>query len=103
MRAYSWILVLCAACSSPEDIGTAPVDSLIIEVFVDVYLLNARTELGYGHHALPLDSIMARHGLSREQYQNRVELYTEHPDVYLAVLNRVTERIGQESHLFSSY
>lgn len=104
MKVYSWLLVLCAACSSsPEKFGTATVDSLIIEVFVDVHLLNARAELGYGSREVSLDSIMTRHGLSREQYEDRVEFYAEHPDVYLAVLNRVTERVGQESRLFSTY
>ena len=105
---YSWglagILALCTACSSPdEELGSTPMDSLMVEIFIDIHLVNARTVLGYGGPELPLDTMIARHGLSREDYDEQIDFYSEHPDTYLAVLNKVTERIGQEAKFVSDF
>ncbi len=99
------ILLFCStACTpEPEEFGTTLTDSLMIEIMVDIHLINARSELGYGVNELPLDSLIRRHDLSRKEYDAQVAFYTEHPDTYLAILNQVVERIGQEARLFSSY
>ncbi len=102
MRVYSWclagIFVLCAGCSSPEEeLEATLMDSLMVEIFIDVHLHNARVELGYGNEGLPLDTLIRRHGISRKDYDRQIAFYAEHPDTYLAVLNKVTELIGQET------
>lgn len=99
------MLALCIpACSpTPEELGTTRVDSLMIEVMVDIHLINARAELGYGADELSLDTIITRHGLSRKEYDDQITFYTEHPDTYLAVLNKVMERIGQDARVVSGY
>ncbi len=109
MRVYSRCLAatlaLCtAACSpAPEELGTTRADSLMIEIMVDIHLINARAELGYGVDELSLDTIITRHGLSRKEYDDQITFYTEHPDTYLAVLNKVMERIGQDARVVSDY
>ncbi len=104
-RSLTLIVLGCmSSCSpAPKELGTLPIDSLMIEIMVDIHLINARAELGYGDSELPLDTIIARHGLSRKDYDHRISFYTDHPDTYLAVLNKVTERIGQDARLVSGY
>ena len=100
------MLALCtAACSSTqEELGATQADSLMVEIMVDIHLINARAELGYGAaDELSLDTIITRHGLSRKEYDDQITFYTEHPDTYLAVLNKVMERIGQDARLVSGY
>ncbi len=104
-RCLAATLALCTtACSPvPEELGTTLADSLMIEIMVDIHLINARAELGYGVDELSLDTIITRHGLSRKEYDDQITFYTEHPDTYLAVLNKVMERIGQDARLVSGY
>ncbi len=104
-RSLTLIVIGCVSSCSPvqKELGTLPVDSLMIEIMVDIHLMNARAELGYGGDELPMDTIIARHGLSRKDYDRQITFYTDHPDTYLAVLNKVTERIGQDARLVSGY
>ncbi len=74
---------------------------MMIEIFVDIHLTNARQELGLGGDVTPLDSIIARHGFSMKGYDEQLRFYSEHPDTYLLVLNKVMERIGEEARLIS--
>ena len=104
-RCLAAMLALCAtACSpTPEELGATRADSLMIEIMVDIHLINARAELGYGVDELSLDTIITRHGLSRKEYDDQITFYTENPDTYLAVLNKVMERIGQDARVVSGY
>jgi len=108
VKIHNWYLItiiaLCTTCSpKKEELGTAPIDSLMIEVFVDIHLSNARSELGYGESGLPLDTIITRHGISKIEYDQQIAFYSEHPDTYLAVLNKVNERITEESRLVTGF
>ncbi len=69
----------------------------MVEIFVDSHLINARTELGYGNHITSLDSIITFHGLSRIEYDQQIDFYVRHPDTYVAVLNKVNQRMTEES------
>jgi len=75
----------------------------MIEVFVDVNLINARTELGLGTSGVSFDSILSYHGLSHHEYTDQIEFYSEYPDTYLAVLNQVNNRMAQESRSASGF
>ncbi|MCY4160188.1 MAG: DUF4296 domain-containing protein [Bacteroidetes bacterium] len=75
----------------------------MIEIFIDIHLSNARSELGYGENDTPLDSMIIRHGLSRIEYDQKLIFYSENPDTYLAVLNQVTERLAEESRLIGGF
>lgn len=109
VRISSWcfvgLLALSTSCASPKDeeFGMSLVDSLMIEVMVDIHLVNARAELGYGWKETSLDTIITRHGLSQKEYEDQIMFYTEHPDTYLAVLNKAMERMGQNARALSGY
>ncbi len=104
MSVYSWYCVLLltvfSACTTaPEELGKEPVDSLMVEIFIDIHLANARAELGYGSDGTPLDSMIVRRGLSRKEFDHRMAFYAKHPQAYLVVQNQIMDRLGQETRL----
>lgn len=108
MKVYNFffvsLLILGVGCaSSPEELGTTMADSLMIEIFVDIHLINARAELGYGNIQASLDSIIAHHGFSRFKYDQQIDFYVQHPDAYVAVLNKVTQRMTEVSRSISGF
>ncbi len=109
VRTYNYFLVvsflfLFPACSTPpEGVGTSSIDSVMIEIFVDIHLTNARTELGLGGDPVSLDSILTRHGLTMNDYNDQLGSYSLDSDTYLLVLNKVIERIGEEARFVSDF
>ena len=98
------ILIVHGGCFSTTDkLELVAIDSLMIEIFVDVNLINARTELGYGISEISLDSIVSYHGLTPHEYTDRIEFYSKYPDTYLAVLNQVNNRMAEESRSMSGF
>lgn len=105
-RVFSYIVLLAlgGACTSSTEEGTVtPIDSLMIEIFVDIHLTNARAELGSEWEPISLDSIIALHGFSRQAFEEQLDYYTEQPEAYLVVLSQVMERIGEEARSVSGY
>ena len=108
MSVYSWycalLLTVFAACATgPDELGKESVDSLMVEIFIDTHLANARAVLGYGSDGTPLDTIIVRRGLSRKEFDHRMAFYAKHPQTYLAVHNQVMDRLGQEIRLVASF
>ncbi|MCY4225533.1 MAG: DUF4296 domain-containing protein [Bacteroidetes bacterium] len=89
--------------STKDESELSEMDSVMIDVFVDVNLINARTELGFGTGDILFDSILSYHGLSPDEYTDRIEFYSKHPDTYLAVLNEVNNQMAQESRSVSGF
>lgn len=101
---FTSVLIVIIGCApSPEELGNTLTDSLVIEVFVDINLINARAELGYGNIDITLDSILSYHGLSQNEYDQQIDYYVRHPDTYTAVLNQVTQRMAEESRAISGF
>jgi hypothetical protein len=80
------------ACSLTSD--APPVaDSTFSRVLVDIHLLSARK-----HQSAPLprglnDSLLAHHGIEREEFNATLRYYAHHPDVLTSLYNGVIDTL----------
>ncbi|GIV60270.1 DUF4296 domain-containing protein [Rhodocaloribacter litoris] len=91
---------LCTACSSLSPDAPPVADSTLVEVFIDLHLAAARADL---YRDLPpgtRDSVLARHGLTPEEFEAAIRYYVEHPDAYVELYTRVLNRLNEERQGF---
>lgn len=80
------------ACSLTSDAPPLP-DSTFSRVLVDLHLLSARK-----NQPAPLpqglnDSLLAHHGIEREEFNATLRYYTHRPDVFASLYNGVIDTL----------
>lgn len=95
------LVLICSACRHdglPEGVLDAPA---MTEFLADAYLLEGfyAIETQYRYDRLTdeviryYDSILERHGITREQVERSLDYYTAHPDAYQAIHDSVVVRL----------
>lgn len=88
------LTLLASSCSIPSS-DTPPVpDTTMVHVLVDMHLAAARAGQQDGLPPSTRDSLLARHGLSPEQYDAALDFYADHPKRYVAVYDSVVDRLS---------
>ena len=101
--ALAILAVLSVSCQPTAGTALTAADSLMTDIFVELYLIQARSMLGYEGETISPDSILAHYGMTPEDFDARMEYYAEHPAVYSAMYNQVMDHLGQEIHAVRGY
>ena len=94
------VLVLAAllpSCSAFTSDAPPVADSTLVEVMADLYLLQARAEVEGVLPPLTQDSVLARHGVSQEEFEAAMRYYIEHPDAYVDLYDTMLDRLNDEA------
>ncbi len=81
------------ACS---DIGRPMDEPTLVSLIVDLHLLEARRELVADAHPTLRDSVLAVHGVSHDEFQDAILYYSDRPDDYVSLYNRVIDSLSAE-------
>ena len=103
LAAYLLCAMLLGGCVRGDGTDRVASDSLMAEIFVELHLLKARETLALPPSGLTRDSVIIHYGLTRAQFEAQMRFYAEHPDAFSALQNKITDRLGQESHSVRSY
>jgi hypothetical protein len=78
--------------------GVAPPvhEETLIAVIVDLHLLEARRELVADAHPALRDSVLGAHGVTHEELQDAIRYFTDRPDEYVSIYNRVIDSLTAE-------
>ncbi|MEM6646917.1 MAG: DUF4296 domain-containing protein [Bacteroidota bacterium] len=72
-------------------------DSMLVDVLMDLYLLEARTKFDGAETPLSSrDSVLALYGLTEADFIDRMEAYRAHPEVFYDLQKEVLERLNLE-------
>ena len=86
-------LPACSAFTSDEP----PIsDSTMVEVLIELHLVHARLELKYDLPPALRDSILFKHGLDAQRFQDIMAYYADHPEAYSAIYTTMLDRISDE-------
>ena len=86
-------LVSLPACS---DLGRPIDEQTLVSVIVDLHILEARRELVADTHETLRDSILAAHGMTSDDLYEAIRYYTDRPDEYVSIYNRVIDSLSAE-------
>lgn len=78
---------------SPDDVV---VDSLRVELFVDLHLAQARAEVTVEPADSLRNEVFALHGLDSLQYDAILKAYAAHPVEAVALYDRATDQLSSE-------
>lgn len=92
------LMVSCGGKKLPE--GVLAHDSMV-PLLVDVYLLEAyyAVETNYNYDSLSpemmraYDDVLARHGVTLDDFETSLAYYSEHPELYSAINREVAARL----------
>ena len=73
------------------------------EIFVELHLVQARQSLDLPPSGLTRDSIIAHHGMTRDEFDEQMAYYAAHPAAFSALQNEITDRLGQQIHTYRTY
>ncbi len=88
--------VLLSACSSFSTPEPPLSDSTLVEVLIDLTLTSARSDLYQDVPPGARDSVLASHGLTRDDFEAAMKYYAEHPEEYLELYTTVLNRLNEE-------
>ena len=99
LRFLVFLLILVATGCSVVFPDRPPVpDDVFTSALIDLHIAAARSERGLGL-PLPVDSILARHGMDTTVYRAAAAYYAEHPDrlvaIYTAALDSMESLTGR--------
>lgn len=90
------VLLAMVGCSS-VDVDTPPAsDSLLVEIFVDLTLAEARAQLHSDIAPGFRDSVLAHYGYDSTRFAERMDFYAENPKAYVNLQRRVIEKLNIE-------
>jgi len=73
-------------------------DSVLVEVLVDLHLSRARVDLGFSREDPEvLDSVLTAHDVARHRFTESLDYYSDHPEEYFQIYNRVIEVLAIEN------
>ncbi len=73
-------------------------DSVMVEVFIELYLLQARVEVLHEDETARRDSILLHYGLDRQTFEAQMTYYAEHPEVYMDVHTEALDKLSSERY-----
>jgi len=71
-------------------------EDTLVSVVVDLHLLEARREVVGDTHPALRDSILAAYGVTHQDLNDAIRWYTDRPDDYIAVYNRIIDSLSAE-------
>ena len=77
----------CSGAGPPMDEDT------LVAVIVDLHLLEARRELVADTNPALRDSLLAANGVTHEELQDAILYFTDRPDEYVSIYNRVIDSL----------
>ena len=89
-------LLTLSACSAFTSDEPPISDSTMVEVLIELHLTNARLELRYDLPPSIRDSILFRHGLDVQRFEDIMAYYADHPEAYAALYSTMLDRISAE-------
>jgi hypothetical protein len=78
-------------------------DSTLVMVLVELHLAEARATVGPYNTLVPRDSILHQHGIDATSFRETMAYYAKRPEAFVALYDRVLDRLYAESHLEDPY
>ena len=88
-------LLLTTGCDSDEAKRPALADSTFVAVLAELHLARARQDLQDDLPRSIRDSIFDRYHTDSTRFQQTVSYYTDHPEAYTQIYNRVVDHLNE--------
>jgi hypothetical protein len=89
------LLAGVTGCESSLTRGPAVPDSTLVDVLVDLHLEAARHESGVLTDSLRRE-VLSRHAVDSARFARTLAHYSEHPEAYVPLYDRVIDRLNAE-------
>ena len=89
-------LLALSACTALPTEAPPVADSTMVEVLLEMHLAQARAERYSDVSSELLHGILARHGLGKEQFDQAMRYYADHPQQYVGLYDDVLDRLHAE-------
>ncbi len=101
MRSLITSLILMCVFTSCSSIDSTEVlspvaDSVMVEVFIELHLAEARTDLFQETEISYRDSILAKYSMSTSDFNEVMTFYKEHPAAYHKVYSKALNQLSEE-------
>ncbi len=90
------LLIALAGCSTVADSDVILADSVYVDVLVDLHLLQARFDEGAPVDSLLRLTVLQNHGVDDQLLNLTTRYYSDNPDEYLILYNKVIDQITEE-------
>ena len=95
----SYLLILLftlAACAALPTEAPPVADSTMVDVLLEMHLAQARAERYSDVSSEVLHRILTRHGLNKDQFDEAMRYYADHPRQYVGLYDDVLDRLNAE-------
>ncbi|MGI9174791.1 MAG: DUF4296 domain-containing protein [Rhodothermales bacterium] len=89
-------LLTLSACTALPTEAPPVADSTMVEVLLEMHLAQARAERYSDVSSELLHDILTRHGLDKQQFDEAMRYYADHPSQYVGLYDDVLDRFNAE-------
>lgn len=100
------VLTLTASClvspgcspSPSEEASLLVPDSVMAEIFIEFHLMEARSDLFPEDVIHFRDSIFRQYNVDTLAYEQTMQYYSDHPDIYMEVYTNALDKLSDERY-----